>query len=234
MKRLTAFTLVVAFLSPVGASASEKGIRASAKRLAEEAARQTDIDPDGGRSPARIGAVLGLAVAGTILTLIDPKQPVQPGTVNLSNYLGPGDYAGHSYQVSHRRGSNYGRGKWYCPQWCLVTNSHLVRNYNDGYVDGYDDGWLSGALTGHHAGWHSGFDSGQRATIEIVDANGFVVYNGPFRAFKERTPATKYGGAAMLMGAAVLALVWPDRPAVENLSLTPVAGGWRAAKTIGW
>ena len=141
---------------------------------------------------------------------------------------------GHRYRVTHRRGRNYG-GRWNCPDVCSATDYHLRQNYDFGYTDGFDDGRFAGLVAGHEAGWREGYSRGQRSMIEIVNANGLVVYKGPFRPFvpwEERSAAMKYGGAALAVAGAVVALLWRDGP---RLSAGPTAGGGaRAAVSIGF
>ena len=217
-----ALGLVSVLVIPSLAGAQERTLLASAERLAAESELQ-HVESSG-PSATRMGIALGLVAAGVAMTLIDPTQPAQPtqpGTVDLQDYLGPG-----RYRLIHQRGDEYG-ARWTCNyDRCWTSNEQLQENYKAGYTDGADDGLYYGLV--------QGYADGQQSMIRVIDATGSVVYEGPFKPFvpwKKRSPAFKYGGAAMAAAGAVVALLWRDGPQV---SAGPTAGGARASVTIGF
>ena len=211
-----------------------------ARRLAQA------VEPDrqqvrSGPSVAKLAVVLGMVAGGVAITLVEPTQPTQPGQVDLREYLGDGAYPGHSYRLVRRRGMQYG-ARWYvtcggsrtsgrCLWHVSRLNQLLADNYRRGYTDGYDDGLFRGLARGHREGWHQGYNRGQRSVIEIIDRNGVVVYEGPFKPYEERAPALKYGGAALAIGGALVAVLWNDGP---RLSASPTNGGARGSVSFGF
>ena len=158
--------------------------------------------------------------------------------VDLTSYLGAGNYPGHSYRLVHRRGDSYSlywTNRFNCPNRirCTLSQSQLdgiatrsLENYTDGYIDGFDDGVYGGLVVGHEMGWHDG----QNRVIEILDANGLTVYSGEFTpaSYVKETFSDKAGmriaGVGLAATGALIALFWPDSPA-RNLDLGYVAGG---------
>jgi len=259
----TRLVTLVAVLSvfvavPRSAAASDKsaaGIREAAERMAAGVMLQPSDSQGGGinagkmiTTVALIGAGVGLAVLGKPDYV--PSQFVPgnyPNRVDISQYLGAGTYPGHSYRLVHRRGDQYGY-RWTsagsCPNSvrCIISQSQLdelgrrlVANYDDGYIDGFDDGAFAGAVFGHREGW----TDGQDAVIQIMDANGFVVYDGEFipasytkEQFSDKA-AMRIGGVGLAAAGALIALFWPDSPA-RNLDLTPMPGGGRVGASFGF
>ena len=95
-----------------------------------------------------------------------------------------------------------------------------------GYTDGFDDGVYGGLVVGHEQGWHDW----QNRVIEILDANGFIVYSGEFtpasyvkETFSDKA-GMRIGGVGLAAAGALIALFWPDSPA-RNLDLGYVPGG---------
>ena len=230
--------------TPVPAMGEDRGILASAERLS--AAVEPNPDAGGGsRSAAKIATTLALVGAGIGLVLAGDPEYVPsrfapgntPQRVDLSIYLGEGSYPGHSYQITYRRGDAFGTG-YACPVTatrCTIEAEELADQYIFGYTDGYDLGQFNGLVVGHQ----QGFAAGQAETIQILDANGFVVYAGEFtpasyveERFSDRK-IVRYGGVGLLAVGAILGLVWPDSPA-RNLDLTPLPGGGRIAASFGF
>ena len=227
MRCLVATIAVAAVLASGSVAAGP--IRESAERLAAEAVLQGDVS--GGPSVGQAGH---LDRADRRRHRRRPRG--QPGVraiavrVDVSTYLGPGQYPGHSYKLLRRRGAEYGF-RWVCQQndhYC-GRNEHLNANYRDGYTDGTDDGLFRGRVQGHREGWREGHAAGQAQVIRIIDANGFVVYDGEFEpaSYVRETFSDKkglrYGGVGLIAVGAILNLVWPDSPA--RLSAGPLRGG---------
>ena len=228
---------------PIGAAAQD--ILADAERLAAEFELQPGGASGGGRSMTRIATTLTLIGAGVGLAAMGKPDYVPsqfapgntPMRVDLTSYLGAGNYPGHSYRLVHRRGDSYGyywTNSFECPRIrCTVTQSDLddiatrsLENYRDGYIDGFDDGVYGGLVVGHEQGWHDG----QNRVIEILDANGLTVYSGEFTpaSYVKETFSDKAGmriaGVGLAAAGALIALFWPDSPA-RNLDLGYVPGG---------
>ena len=70
----------------------------------------------------------------------------------------------------------------------------------------------------------SGFAEEIDPAVRPVHAAGAIAQNG-----------LKYGGAALVIGGALLAVLWPDAPEqMSSLSITREVGGVRASKSFGW
>ena len=65
----------------------------------------------------------------------------------------------------------------------------------------------------------------------VVGETVAIIAVGMVIPWKERSPAMKYGGAALAVAGAALALFWPDGPEV---SAEPTVGGARAAVSVGF
>ena len=229
--------VVVLFVVLPAPSVAQDGLLSQAERLAQglQPGRQ---QVRSGPSVGKTALVLGMVIGGAAMTLVEPTQPTQPGRVNLSAYLGDGDYPGHTYRLFRSRGDDYGFIHWHgcgSSRRCIVTTSSLERrlleNYRFGYTDGHDDGLFEGRVQGHREGWTQGWTDGQRSMIEIIDANGFVVYEGPFIPYEERSPAMKYGGVALAAAGALIAVLWQDGP---RLSAAPTVGGASGSVSFGF
>ena len=242
MRRFGILILIGVLGVPLVATAQESGqdILESADRLAAELQLQPGGVSGGGRSMTRIATSLALVGAGVALAAMAkpdyvPSQGNTPMRVDLTSYLGAGNYPGHSYRLVHRRGDDYNTywtNRYNCPNRfrCTLSQSQLNviatrsrENYGDGYTDGFDDGIYRGAVVGHEDGWRDG----QNRVIEILDANGFIVYSGEFRYVKETfsdKAGMRIGGVGLAAAGALIALFWPDSPA-RNLDLGYVPGG---------
>ena len=161
-ERIVTAVVVGALALPVGAAAQD-GILADAERLAAGFALQPGGGASGGgRSVGKIVTTLAMIGAGVGLAAMAKPDYVPsqfapgntPMRVDLSTYLGAGNYPGHSYRLVHRRGDRYGF-LWTCSGGFggrCATNQMLDDNYRDGYTDGFDDGAYSGLVVGHERG----------------------------------------------------------------------------------
>lgn len=242
MRTVIAAGLAILLATPPCATAEERDIRGSAERLA--AAVRLQPDPVGnGRAGRKIATTLALVGAGVGLVLASNPQYVpsrfapgnMPRRVDLSVYLGAGDYPGHSYRLTPRRGTAFGTG-YACPASatrCAIGASELEEQYEFGFTDGHDAGRYEGLVAGHE----DGFAAGWAAAIRIMDAKGVVVFEGVFRpasyvaeTFSDRK-LMRYGGAGLIAAGALLGLFWP-RPG--NLTVTPLPGGGQVAASLGF
>lgn len=188
MRKLAVLVLVVVVGVPAAVAAEDApGIRASVERLAAETAAAQGIG-GGGPSVAKRATTVALIAAGIGAVLAGNPDYIPssfapgnyPNRVNVADYLGPGSYPGHTYEFKARRGARYGY-RWVCDAaWCRITDTQLDENYEHGYIDGYDVGHFRGSVAGHKAGWQEGHAAGQNGVIEIINAQGLVVYDGPF------------------------------------------------------
>ena len=183
-----------------------------------------------------VGAGVGLAAMAKPDYVPSQFAPGNyPNRVDISQYLGAGTYPGHSYRLVHRRDGDatdrwqtrYG-WRWVCTSGRCGTNAMLSENYDFGYIDGFDDGAFAGAVFGHREGW----TDGQASVIQIMDANGFVVFDGDFtpasyvkETFSDKA-GMRIGGVGLAAVGAIIALAWPDSPARATwISATCLAAG---------
>ena len=220
----------------------DRDIRDSAVQLAAA----VQLQPNAGRNRrattrivttlALVGAGVGLVLAGNPAYVPSRFAPGNtPRRVDLSMYLGAGNYPGHSYRLTPRRGTAFGTG-YACPasaDRCAIGASELVEQYEFGLTDGHDVGRYEGLVAGHE----DGFAAGQAAAIQIIDGNGFVVYEGAFtpasyvkETFSDRK-AVRFGGAGLIAAGALLALLWPQ---AGSTAVTPLPGGARVAASLGF
>ena len=227
--------------TPLPAAGEDGDLLRGAERHA--AAPDAGGDEARGRSATRIATTLALVGAGIGIVLAGNPEYVPsrfapgntPRRVDLSAYLGEGAYTGHSYRITHRRGDAFGTG-YACPAGatrCVVEAQELADQYAFGFTDGYDLGQFEGLVNGHR----QGFAAGQAATIRILDANGFVVFDGDFtpasyvrEQFGDRKKM-RYAGVGLLAAGALIGLVWPDSHA-RHLHLTPLRGGGRLGASL--
>ncbi len=234
LRIVLAATVAIAGARPVLAQGADgEGILASASRMASGALVQGEVARSG-RSAARIATVIALVGAGVGIALAaNPDYAPSnfapgntPGRVDLSMYLGSGNYPGHSYRLTHRRGEAYGTRHAGRHSRCGFTDRQLEAQFIAGYKDGYDDGHYEGRVSGHREGWIAG----QASTIKILDANGLVVYDGAFTpsSYVKETFSDKkgmrYGGIALTAAGALVGLLWPDSPA-RNLRVDAIPAG---------
>lgn len=228
--------------TPTLATGEDRDLRGSAERLAAAVLPQPDAGGSRGTSAktattlALVGAGLGLVLAGNPEYVPSRFAPGNmPRRIDLGMYLGAGNYPGHSYRVVQRRGTAFGTG-YACPPStlrCVIGAGELVEQYEFGFTDGHDVGRYEGLVAGHE----DGFAAGQAAAIQIMDANGFVVYEGEFtpasyvgETFSDRK-LMRYGGAGLIAAGALLSLVWPP---ARQLAVTPLPGGGQVAASLGF
>ena len=210
---------------------------------------QTDasgLDPSPPPSIAKKAVSLSLILVGAAAVVVgDPDYtPSQfipgnyPNRVDIRGYLPHGNYAGHTYRLQRRRGPRYGH-RWSCrhPS-CPITDEQLYDNYINGYTDGYDDGHFAGRVEGHREGWTQGYSRGQADVIRIMNADGLVVYDGPFdptsyvgETFEEKKH-WRHTGVALVLAGAVLNLVWPEGTGRVQGSI--LHGGGQIGAAFGW
>ena len=250
LTRIAVLITICALLLPVSVTA-QGGILADAERLAAGFELQPVGGSGGGRPLGKLITTLAMVGAGVGLAAMAKPDYVPsqfapgntPMRVDLSAYLGAGNYPGHSYRLVHRRGDSYGL-RTICVNRatgrrtsgsCLVNNRTLDGNYDKGYTDGFDDGAYGGAVVGHKDGWLAGQDR----VIEILDANGLTVYSGEFTpaSYVKETFSDKAGlrmaGVGLAAVGAIIALFWPDSPA-RNLDLGYMPGGGRVGASFGF
>ena len=161
------------------------------------------------RADAQMGRWLGAALsgAGAAMLLLDPQQPTQPSVVSRDALID--EAVGF---VAGRCGT--------LPFSCDFRDLVVALEPDLRVFEG------RGVLVGAAAG----------VSVGIVNAtsNGRTVYAGTFVPYEERSAGLKYGGAALVIGGALMAALWPNQPAMQNVSVTPSQGGVRAAKTITW
>ena len=161
------------------------------------------------QAQAQVGRVLGAAVSavGAAMLLMDPQQPTQPNAVSRDTIINESaDF------IAGRCGS--------LPYSCGFRDLAVSLEPDLRVFEG------RGVLVGGIAGVAVG--------ISTATANGRTVYAGSIVPYAERSSGMKYGGAALAIGGAVMAALWPSQPAVDNLSITPTVGGVQARKTFGW
>lgn len=236
-------SLLLAAAPVPAAGESRDSVSAAERRSVAPAPSPGAGEP--GRSTTKIAATLALVGTGIGLVLAGNPDYVPsrfapgntPRRVDLSVYLGAGSYPGHTYEVSFQRGDAFGTG-YACPGTatrCIIEAEQLADQYGFGFSDGYDLGHFNGLVVGHG----EGFAAGRTATLQILDANGFVVYDGDFTPasyVKERFSDRKYlryGGVGLLAVGALIGLVWPDSPA-RHLDLKPLRDGGWVGTTFGF
>ena len=174
------------------------------------------------QSSAQTGRMLGagMAVAGAAMLLIDPTQPVQPTQPGLASHdtlqeMAIGDLGALGPAGARALRRAIGAPVLICEPFCI----------------GAIDEALFGAFI-------AGGATGIVATTGAIDDAGWRVYQGEFRPFipyEERSAGLKYGGAALAIGGALLAVFWSDPPdALADVSVARTPGGARLSKTFGF
>ncbi len=166
-------------------------------------------------------AGVGMAVAGAAMLLVDPTQPVQPtqpGVVSRDTLRG--DVAEYLDSDAFAR----------------LTVDTAVDLYGSRVVGACAS--LAVCTAGFVIGAQSGGIVGAAGALVVAHRAGRTVYASTFKPFipyKERSAGLKYGGAALVIGGALLAVLWPDAPEqMSSLSITREVGGVRASKSFGW
>lgn len=234
--------LVLAIAAAPAAGEDRAGDASAGLRAASTSDPEAGVS---GRPLGKIAATLALVGAGVGMVIAGDPEYVPsrfapgntPGRVDLAAYLGPGDYPGHRYVLTYRRGDAFGTG-YRCPAGadrCVVDAQDLADQYGFGHADGHDRGHYDGLAAGHR----EGFAAGQASAIEIIDANGLTVYEGAFtpasyvsERFADRR-SVRYVGVGLLAAGALVGLLWPDSPA-RHLDLQPLHGGGRIGASFGF
>ena len=170
--------------------------------------------------PARLLGV-AVAAAGAVMLTIEAQQPVQP--------MQPGIVSGETLL---QETSDFLDSELFLQQTADAASALFGDRL--GYACLSVDACVIGVGFGMFAG---GF-AGAAGALTIAQRGDRTVYAGPFQPFipyKERSAGLKYGGAAMVIGGAALAALWPNQPAFRNMSVSPLPGGGvRASKTFGF
>ncbi len=214
MVLLLALGLAAAGVRP--AAAEEPGsILAAAERLAAETRLQSDF---GGtrRSGARVGIGVAMAAAGAAMLLIDPTQPVQPTQPGVVTGEQLGTSAADLFlQVNPWDArAQLGATRLVCEPFCLGAIDEAI-------LEAYAAGGVIGIA----------------AAVQAIDSQPWTLYADqfqPFIPFKERSPALKYGGAALVVGGALIAGFWSDVPVLRDVTVAATPGGVTAARTLSW
>lgn len=162
---------------------------------------------------------VAIAAAGAAMLTVDPEQPVQPTQPGLVPHDTLQDAAVDRIGSLTPRDIRALRGQIGVP--VLVCEPFCLGAIDEAILGSFVVGAATGIVT----------------TTEVIESSGWRLYGGsfqPFIPYKERSAGMKYGGAALAVGGAVLAAMWPDQPAMQNLSVTPTRGGARLSKTFGF
>ena len=156
------------------------------------------------------GRVLGIAMAGVgaAMLLLDPEQPTQPSVVSRDVLI---DEAASF--IAGPCGTN--------PVSCEFRA--IVLELQPNLLVSERRGVLVGAIAGAAVG------------ISTATSNGRTIYADQFQPFKERSAGLKYGGAALVIGGALITALWPNPPAaMEDVSIRRTVGGVAVGKTFGF
>ena len=171
------------------------------------------------RSPGRVALGLVMAGAGAAMLLIEPKQPTQPtqpGTVSDDALIQ--EYAS------------------------LVTSPEflrLVAEDSAGSIRYFPNipGGLDQAIANWALGVESGLVFGGAAALTVATSGDRTIYAGQFRPFipfKDRRPAMKYGGAALVVAGAAIAGFWSTVPVMRDMTIVPTHGGLQVGSSFGF
>jgi hypothetical protein len=146
------------------------------------------------------------------MLLIDPKQPSQPGQVSGDTLVDETASFLTSPQFVQLVGS---RGTtWTCYPNFLQSCEFTAEAYLKGVVDG----GLVGAA----------------GAISVATQGSRTVYASPLQPFKERSAGLKGGGAAMVIGGALVTALWSHVPAARHVAVEPVNRGLKLGATVGF
>lgn len=212
MRRLATLALGLVLGIPATALADDRpGIRASAERLAAETVQVGRVETV--RSNTRVSIGLSMAVAGAAMLLIDPEQPIQPGTVS-DDMLG--DAAVERWAgLSHRDVIDL-RRRVRAP--VLRCEPRCVGDIDE-------------AIVGAFA---AGIAYGIGSTISAIDDAPWQLYRGPFRPYEERSAGLKAGGAALAIAGAAIAGFWSTTTVVRDMRVAPTVGGFQVGSRVSF
>ena len=164
------------------------------------------------RSKARVSLGMAMVGAGMAMLLVDPKQPSQPGEVaqntlvsETASFLSSSQFL----QLIVSRGTT-----WTCYPNFLQSCEFTANAYLSGVVDG----GLVGAA----------------GAINVATQGDRTVYASQIQPFKKRSPGLKGGGAAMVIGGALVAALWSNVPVVRHVAVAPTSQGLRVSSVIGF
>ena len=180
---------------------------------------QRQFQPEeGGSNRWLILSGLAMAGAGAAMLMLEPKQPTQPTQPGLVSDDMLADAAvellpDYSWQMRDLR-NEAGFPTWQC-EWSWLFPCHETT------TETLDGAFMTGSVVGLAAGVAAG------------DANGWQLYQGtfmPYRPFKKQSPGIKGGGAALVVGGAVLSAVggW------SGVRMALAHGGATVSKVVRW
>ena len=221
MRTSVSLALMLMLTIPSLAQAQEKNLLASAKLAAAELAQQQQQVDLGStrRSTGRVALGLAIAGAGAAMLLIDPKQPTQPAQPTAVS---------EDQVIDQAAGFLAGLS---------LTDIFTIRDAVGAVIlrcEPFCPGDVDAAILGSFV---AGAATGVVATITAADAAGWRLYSGPiqpFVPFKERSPALKYGGAALAVTGALVAGLWSQVPVMNALAVAPTLGGLRVSTSVGF
>ena len=164
------------------------------------------------RSKARVSLGIAMVGAGMAMLLVDPKQPSQPGEVpqdtlvsETASFLSSSQFM----QLIVSRGTT-----WTCYPNFLQSCEFTANAYLSGVVDG----GLVGAA----------------GAINVATQGDRTVYASQIQAFKKRSAGLKGGGAAMVIGGALVTALWSNVPVVRHVAVAPTGRGLRVSSAVGF
>ncbi len=162
------------------------------------------------RSKARVTLGIAMVGAGMAMLLVDPKQPSQPGEVlqntlvdETASFLSSTQFL----QLVASRGTT-----WTCYPNFLQSCEFTANAYLSGVVDG----GLVGAA----------------GAINVATQGDRTVYASQIQPFKKRSTGLKGGGAAMVIGGALVTALWSSVPVVRHVAVAPTSRGFRVSSAV--
>ncbi len=184
-------------------------VRLAVAGMAAETAEQAEIVGTR-RSKGRMSLGLAMVGAGMAMLLIDPKQPAQPGEVAQSTLVSESASFLSSTQFLQLVASH--GTTWTCYPNFLQSCEFTANAYLSGVVDG----GLVGAA----------------GAINVATQNGRTVYASQIQPFKERSAGLKGGGAAMVIGGALVTALWSNVKAVRRVAVAPTRRGVQLSAAV--
>jgi hypothetical protein len=166
-------------------------------------------------SAGRVSIGLAAVAAGVAMMLIDPTQPTQPGVVSRDRFTNTsvdGVVGGLTQNsiISIRRGA--GAAVLNCEPRCIGDVDVAIL---DSFVVG--------------AGYGIGTAS------RTIEERGWRLHEAAIEPFNERSPAMKYGGAALATVGGLMAAFWSHVPVANRVAVSPmIDGGVRVSASIGF
>ena len=165
--------------------------------------RQVDPEEVGSSKRGLILTLTGLAMAGAgaAVLLIDPTQPTQPDQIPLSTLEDE--------------------------MMAALTSGNWTSDLTTAIVEAAPECLINPA-TQYLCG--TAGTAGAATALDLLTAGDRTVYARPIRPYQERSPTMKYGGAALVIGGAVLSAIGGRSGVRASLA----NGGLRLAKTVSW